>query len=115
MENSQVQGTPQTDEVVEALGDIYAGLKASFKDGKFDASDVANFLPLIQSVPKAIEKISDVAPELKDLNSAEGSALLAKAAVKFGLDSEPAKVRLIVEGCFKVAEGSLKILEGVRA
>lgn len=114
MESQAIQGTPQTDEVVEALGDIYQGLKASFKDGKFDASDVGNFLPLIQSVPKAIEKISDVAPELKDLNSAEGSALLAKAAVKFGLESEPAKVRLIVDGSFKVVEGGLKIFEGVK-
>lgn len=114
-QNQAIQGSPETDELVAGLADVYNGVKGSLKDGKLDASDVSHFLPLLQSLPKAVEGISKVPAELKDLDSAEGAALLAKVAEKIGLGAEPAKVRLVVEGSFKVVEGGLKILEGVRS
>lgn len=114
MSPQSIQGTPETNDVALAIVDFVKASKAAYQDGKLDFSDASHFLPLTQSLPKAIEGVSQVPAELRDLDSEEGAKLLALVAAGVGLDSEPAKVRAIVEGSFLMIEGGLKVLEGVR-
>ena len=110
----QIVGTPQTDELVDFLAEIYVDVvKAS--EGGFNMNDIGYLLPIMQKAPVAIDKIFLVPAELKDLNSAEGAALLALVAAKVGLSQQPAKVKLIVEGVFQLALGGVKIVEGLKA
>jgi len=115
VETQSVVGTPATDLLVDLLGDIVIGVKKASSDGKFDWSDAGYFMPLISQIPQVAEKFPQVIPELKDLDSAEGIALLAKVAAKAGEVDNSEKVKLIVEGVVQVALGGMKIVSGLKA
>lgn len=118
MENVEMQsvvGTPATDLLVDLLGDIVVDVKKAMADGKLDWNDAAFFMPLIGKIPAVGEKISQVPGELKDLDSSEAVALLAKVAAKAGEVDNSEKVKLIVEGVVQIALGGMKIAQGMKA
>lgn len=49
--------------------------KKSLDDGKFDITDVPNFLPVIPYVGKAFENIKDVPAQFKDIDANEADEL----------------------------------------
>jgi hypothetical protein len=111
----EIDGTPATDALVDLLGDVVISVRKSLGDGKFDWSDAGFFMPLIPKIPMVAEQFPKVFPEIKDLDTAEGIALLAKVAAKAGEVDNSEKVRLIVEGVAQIALGGMKIVSGLKA
>jgi hypothetical protein len=115
MENKSIAGTPETNELVDCLCEIYVDVKKAMDDGKLNFDDIPHFYPLLAKLPKAVDKINQVPAELRDLDSTEGQALLTLVASKLGLADQTEKVRGIVEGVFQVVLGGLKIVSALRA
>jgi hypothetical protein len=88
-------GIKETDEVVGLLILLAKGIQASAADGKLDASDIGNLMPVIMACGPALEGISQIPAELMDLDSEEGAALVGKIAGELALPSEHAKEVLV--------------------
>lgn len=108
-----IHGTPETDQVVDLIVATYKAVQQARADGKLDMNDVSFLMPVFPLVVPAIDKIQNIPAELLDLDTAEGGALLARAAALLG--EQPEKVKLIAEGAIEVVAGGLKIFRGIRA
>jgi dihydroorotate dehydrogenase len=104
---TQIVGTPNTDEVLAAIVEGIKGYKAASSDGKLDWTDFGYLMPVMAKLGPAVEDIKEVIPELKDLDSAEGAALIAKLASLSGEAGD--KVKAVLEGLIQVVSGGLKI------
>lgn len=110
---TQVQGTPQTDEVIAAIAEGIKSYKAAAADGKIDWSDLGYIMPIMIKLGPAVQNIQMVLPELKDLDSAEAVALIAKIS---GMASESSdKVKAVLEGLILVTQGAFKIVGAFKA
>jgi hypothetical protein len=104
---TQVIGTPNTDEVIAAIAEGIKGYKSAASDGKLDWSDFGYLMPVFAKLGPAVDDINQVLPELKDLDAAEGQALIAKIVAASSESGE--KVRAVLEGLIQVVSGGLKI------
>lgn len=114
METKNIAGTPETNELVDLLGDIYLAIRKAAPGG-FDWTDAGFFMPLIGKFPQAFDKINQVPAELRDLDTAEGQALLTLVGAKIGGIEDSEKLRLIVEGVFQIVLGGFKVYSGLKA
>lgn len=109
----KIIGTPDTNEVLDLIAAAIKGYKAAAADGKLDFLDVGHLVPVLMAVGPAAQDIGDVIPELKDLDAAEGQALIAKVASLSG-ETGP-KVRLVLEGLMQMSAGGFKIYSAFKA
>lgn len=110
---AKIDGTPETNDVVDFICKGYTVLKKAEADGKIDWTDAALLLELVPLIGPAISGAEKVPAELLDLDSAEGSALLARIAKDLG--ETPEKAKLIVEGSIQMLLGGLKVVQGWKA
>lgn len=64
-------GCQNLKEVIVLGLDTYIAMKNSYADGKLTFSDYVNFLPVVKDVGPAVTGITEVLPELKDLDTSE--------------------------------------------
>lgn len=103
-------GVAQTKEVLDlVLGLVKAG-QDSLKDGKIGLEDLTNLLQVLPKVIPAIEGVSLLDDEFKDLSVEEGAELIAYVAAKLAIENEKAK-----EVAVKALQSALSVLALVKA
>ena len=78
-------GIQQTKDVLKTAALIGNGVGISLQDGKFDLSDLTNFVNALISLPTAVDGITEVPTELKDLDPAERTELLNYFSQEFDI------------------------------
>lgn len=104
---NQIVGTPAVDEIIDAISEGIKDYSSAMADGKLDWADLGYIMPVIAKLGPAVRDISDVIPELKDLDSAEAAALIARIAGMSGSAGD--KVKAVLLGLSKVVDGGFEI------
>lgn len=82
-----VTGIKESKELRDFVVKIVKGGLAARADGKLDSSDLQHVLPALMAFPAAVEGISGVPAELRDLDLAEFKELVAiDLSKELGLD-----------------------------
>lgn len=98
---TEVKDTKGLVEAVDlALGVVSVGKQAK-ADGKVDLNDLGLLLQLVPLIGPAVQDLSDIPAELKDLSTDEAAALIAHVGGKLSLGSAHAE---------KVATEALKLV-----
>jgi hypothetical protein len=77
-EDAVEAGTKEIDDILAALHAVAAGVKTALANGKFDLGDIGLAIPAFDSFKEAIEGVSGVKAEIKDLDEEEAKALSRK-------------------------------------
>ena len=110
MSNPQT-GTKELTEVVDLVLSAVDVGKAALKDGKIDINDLSLLLTLVPSVGPAVENISKVPGELRDITEEEAVALAAHVMGKLSVDDP--KARKIVEASLKTAVSVFGLVQAI--
>jgi hypothetical protein len=106
MEQSKKYDIHNTKEVLVLVLKTGDGVKKSLEDGKFEATDAVNFMPLIPLLQPAIEGASEIPSELKDLDAQETQELVDLVAKDLGvLANAPRLIEQINTGLALVKAG----------
>ena len=114
---TELYGIKETKEVIGVILDIALATVASFTDdGKFNAADLAKYLPAIVALPEAISGCTLIPAEIKDFHEGEMEELKAyvieKAKAIPGIEAKWLKV---ASGCLTIARGGLEIADAFRS
>jgi len=90
-------GIKETDEVVTLIITAAKGVKASMADGKLDAADLPQIVPVLMAAGPALDGIKDVPAELWDLDGEEGAKVVGRVAVELAIENAHAK-KLVILG-----------------
>lgn len=103
-------GVKEIKEVLDlVLGVFHAG-QASLKDGVLSVADLGNLLPVLPLAIPAIEGISLLDDEFKDLSAEEAAEVVAHVAAKLAIENEKAK-----DVAVKSLKCALSVLDLVKA
>lgn len=90
-------GTTQTQEALSFIISFAMAIDRSLEDGRFDVSDVAQFVdPLLKLVP-AVEDASEIPSEITDLDAEEAEALRVFVSERFDIRDDQLE-EIIEEG-----------------
>jgi len=81
-------GIQETLDVIRFSAAFGNGLGLTLQDGKFDYSELINFVPSLTKLPAAIGGIDNVWDELLDLDEAEMQTLVETVAAEFDIPQE---------------------------
>lgn len=89
------KGTKELGEVLKFVCALANGIGEAAKDGEPSIGDATNLIPMLYKLPAAVDGISELPAEAKDLSVEEMAALVAM--VKDDLDLPQDKVEMAVE------------------
>lgn len=93
-------GTKELKDLLDfALTGVEAGVKMAV-DGKLDMADLVQVWPVVQAAPAAFSGLAQIPAELKDMDTAEASELVAHVVSKLAVDD--AKAVVIIDASFKM-------------
>ncbi|MFQ5641702.1 MAG: hypothetical protein ACE5IR_27320 [bacterium] len=90
MEKTQI-GIEETKDLFRFGASFGNALGKTFADGKFQLSEIVNFIQPVTKIPAALTGISQVDDELLDLDETEKAELLQLAKDEFDIPSEGAE------------------------
>lgn len=100
-------GIKETLEVIDLGLAIGYGIGKSYEDGKFQATDIANFMPAVMEIPDALTGIGEVPNELADLSEEE------VVQIKNHILNKAADIPGIEDSWMEYARGALLIGHGI--
>ena len=96
MQNEEVYGIKETEEVLNFGFDLLEAIIKSLEDKKFSiVTDAPRFVPVIFSAAKAFAGVEMVKAELMDLTEEEQNKLVAELKKRFDLQND--SVELLIE------------------
>lgn len=81
-------GIQETKDVIKTAAQIGNGIGIALQDGKFELTELVEFVPALLSLPTALSGITDVPLELSDLDEAERRELLDYMRQEFDIPQE---------------------------
>ena len=107
------EGTKDLTEVVDLVLSAVDVGKLALADGKVDFNDLALLVALIPSVGPALDGLSNIPGELRDLTEQEGLDLAAHVMGR--LSVEDPKARRIVEASLKAAVSAYGVVKALQS
>lgn len=101
MENTEKLGIKETTELVDLVVDLAKVIVEATKDGKITVEDATLLFRLIPALGPAFQDVAKMPAEIKDMDVAEATELVAHVAARLSLDNE--KAQAIVEKSLKLA------------
>jgi hypothetical protein len=90
-------------------------VKKSYEDGEFNASDLGNFFPVIPYVQPALEDMSLIPGELKDLDTQEGEELLSMVAADLGEIANAPKLISQINAALKAIKANIEFYKTLKS
>ena len=101
-------------EVVVLALKLGGATKKSFADGKFDFNDVPNYLATIPYLQPALEGITDIPEEVKDLDEKELEELIDLVAKDLGELVEAPKLILQINAGLKLIKAAKEFYQTLK-
>lgn len=93
-------------EIIDLGMSVISGLKGAQSDGKIDMNDVSYLIPAFMALAPAIEDITEVWNEVKDIEGSELDEIKNHIITKWSaIPNINVKWIKFVEAAFKIAEG----------
>ena len=105
-------GIQETKDVVRFGLSFIKATQKSLEDGKFDFSDVYNYVDPVMKIPAAVEGIGEIDDELLDLSDAEQAELEQLVIDEYDYPAERAKE--IVVKAFKWGMATLRLYQAIK-
>jgi hypothetical protein len=106
-------GIQETKELLKLIIGAANAAKAVGADGKVDLNDLPAVMAVLPLLGPGIGNIGNVPAELMDVDSAEGTELVAQLAADLGMANE--KVKELVIASFKAALALAEVVGKVQA
>jgi len=84
-------GIKETKDVLACIISLANGMGKSLEDGKLSMTDIGYFLDMFMGIPAAIENISEVPEEIKDLSEEELRELKEMVVDEFDIPQDEAE------------------------
>lgn len=107
------KGTKELGEVLKFVCALANGIGEAAKDGEVSLGDATHLIPLLYKLPAAVDGISEIPAEAKDLSGDEVEALVAM--IKEELDLPQDKVEMAVEEGLDLALRLYSLVQKLRA
>lgn len=95
-----------TKEVIVLVLKSGEAVKKSLEDGKMDVADTANFFPIISLIQPALEGISLIPSEIKDLDAEEAQELIDLVAKDIGVLANAPKLVSQINAALKLVKAA---------
>jgi hypothetical protein len=104
-----------TKEAVVLCLKVGGAVKKSYDDGSFSATDLGNFFPVIPYVQPALEDISLIPSEIKDLDIEEGNELVGLIAADLGVLASAPKLVGQINAALKAIKANVEFYQTIKA
>ena len=92
-------------DVLKLIIGAIKGYQAAKADGKLDWADMSQFMPVFPLIQPAIENISEIPAEFKDLDSEEATELAEFVKQELEIDEESKVARIITHALGVASHG----------
>lgn len=108
MAEEKIEDVKEIKDVLKLVISGYKAYGAAMADGKLGWEDFGHLMPVFPNISAAVENISDIPAEFKDLDAEEARELADYVQAELDID-EQSRIGQIIDGALKIVAGGFQV------